>query len=93
MSTWQKLQGYSNPHKINYVRACGEKPSIIVPHGFTENGCCRLALAHALKDQCHSLISDQISHEHSNRLTPLGEISRMPDLTNPPESFYLEKKL
>lgn len=66
MFPWQKLQVSFDPHKIHYVRPCGEKPSIIVLHEFTENACSQLKLAHALENQSHSLIPDQISHEHSN---------------------------
>ncbi|MFZ3152016.1 MAG: alpha/beta hydrolase [Anaerolineaceae bacterium] len=91
MSTWQKLQVYSSRHKIHYVRTCGEKPSIILPHGFTENGCTRLELAHILEDQSSLLMPDLIGHERSDRLTPSGEINRMPDPAILSESLHLEK--
>jgi len=81
MSDWQRAQVEINQHQISYLRTGGDKPPIILLHGFTEDSSTWGEVATALAANYDLIMPDTIGHGESSRLPADGAIDPLQDLT------------
>lgn len=62
MADWTKSFCKTNGIEIHYRRTGGEKPSIVLLHGFTDDGACWTPLARALEGEWDVLMPDARGH-------------------------------
>ena len=91
MSEWQRAQVEINQHHISYLRTGGEKPPIILLHGFTEDSSTWDEVAKALAPNYNLIMPDTIGHGESSRLPADGAIDPLQDLTRFIEALGLQK--
>jgi pimeloyl-ACP methyl ester carboxylesterase len=66
MTEWLEGDVYANGINIHYHRSDGSnKPSILLLHGFTDNGLCWSRVAHDLEDSYDVIMTDARGHGHS----------------------------
>jgi len=56
--------GYANANgiRIHYHRTGGDKPSMVLAHGFSDNGLCWMGIVPALQDDYHVIMYDARGH-------------------------------
>ena len=59
---WQEAMITANGIRQHYYRTVGEKPSLILLHGFTENGLCWSRVARALEHDYDLILLDARGH-------------------------------
>jgi pimeloyl-ACP methyl ester carboxylesterase len=91
MSEWQRAQIEINQHQISYLRTGGEKPPIILLHGFTEDSSTWDEVAKALAPNYDLIMPDTIGHGESSRLPADGAIDPLQDLTVFIDALGLQK--
>ena len=91
MSDWQRAQVEINQHQISYLRTGGDKPPIILLHGFTEDSSTWGEVATALAANYDLIMPDTIGHGESSRLPADGAIDPLQDLTRFIEALGLQK--
>jgi len=91
MSEWQRAQVEINQHQISYLRTGGEKRSIILLHGFTEDSSTWQEVAKALAPNYDLIMPDTIGHGESSRLPADGAIDPLQDLTVFIDALGLQK--
>ena len=91
MSEWQRAQVEINQHHISYLRTGGEKPPIILLHGFTEDSSTWDEVAKALAPNYDLIMPDTIGHGESSRLPADGAIDPLQDLTVFIDALGLQK--
>ena len=91
MSEWQRAQIEINQHHISYLRTGGEKPPIILLHGFPEDSSTWDEVAKALAPNYNLIMPDTIGHGESSRLPADGAIDPLQDLTRFIEALGLQK--
>jgi N-formylmaleamate deformylase len=74
MSEWPSGNVIANGIKIHYHRTGGDKPPVVLSHGFTDNGLCWTRLARALEKEYDVIMYDARGHGLSDA-TPKGYAS------------------
>lgn len=78
--------------RLHYYRAGGlGKPSIVLTHGFTDNGLCFIQVAKALADSWDLIMPDMRGHGLSSRVVPGDEIDMPADLGYLKAALRLER--
>jgi N-formylmaleamate deformylase len=62
MSSWSDGQIVTNGVTLHYYRTGGNKPPIVLLHGFTDNGLCWKAVAHVLEQDYDVVMIDARGH-------------------------------
>jgi len=65
MSNWQSNTITSNGIQIHYTRTGGDKPSMVMAHGFTDDGLCWTPVARALEADYDIVMPDARGHGRS----------------------------
>jgi pimeloyl-ACP methyl ester carboxylesterase len=91
MSDWQRAQIKINQHHMSYLRTGGDKPPIILLHGFTEDSSTWGELATALSTNYDLIMPDTIGHGESSRLPADRAIDPLQDLTGFIKALTLQK--
>jgi N-formylmaleamate deformylase len=60
--TWQSDYIEANGLRHHYIRTGGDKPALVLAHGFSDNGLCWSALAEALEDSYDVIMPDARGH-------------------------------
>lgn len=66
MSTWQSDTIASNGLRIHYTRTGGDKPPLVLAHGFSDDGLCWTPVAAALQDDYDIIMTDARGHGRSD---------------------------
>jgi pimeloyl-ACP methyl ester carboxylesterase len=93
MGEWQSGYVVANGLRIHYTRTGGDKPSLVLSHGATDNGLCWTRLARALESDYDVIMPDARGHGLSDeptdgyaseaRATDLAEFIRALGLDRP----------
>lgn len=67
MSDWQEGEIYANGIRIHYHRTGGDKPAVVLAHGFTDNGLCWTRVARVLQSDYDVVMYDARNHGESDR--------------------------
>lgn len=67
MSNWSTGEVSANGIAIHYHRTGGDKPSIVLLHGITDNGLCWTRMAQALESNYDLILVDARGHGHSDK--------------------------
>jgi len=62
MSNWFSNDAMANGIKIHYVRTGGNKPPVVLAHGFSDNGLCWTPVAQALEGDYDVIMPDARGH-------------------------------
>jgi N-formylmaleamate deformylase len=62
MSEWSSADVVANGVRLHYYRTGGNKPPIVMAHGFSDNGLCWTRVAQALEDQYDVIMVDARGH-------------------------------
>lgn len=65
---------------MHYVRTGGDKPALVLAHGFSDNGMCWLPVAQALSADYNVFLPDARGHGLSSRIQPGQAANRGEDL-------------
>src|SRR5438270_253676 len=69
MTVWSEGEVYANGITIHYYRTGGDKkPSILLLHGFTDNGLCWSRVAHELEGSYDVVMTDARGHGRSGAI-------------------------
>jgi N-formylmaleamate deformylase len=67
MSNWSEGQIFSNGVNLHYYRTGGDKPPVVLLHGFTDNGLCWTSVARVLEQDYDVIMYDARGHGLSDR--------------------------
>jgi len=67
MGNWQEGNVHANGISIHYHRTGGNKPAVVLAHGFTDNGLCWARVAQALQSDYDVVMYDARNHGKSER--------------------------
>jgi N-formylmaleamate deformylase len=80
--------------KLHYTRTGGgEKPALVLAHGFSDSGLCWLPLARALEQEYDLVLPDARGHGLSARVQPGEEIDAAADLAGLIQSLNLTRPI
>jgi N-formylmaleamate deformylase len=65
---------------MHYTRTGGNKPALVLAHGFSDHGLCWLPVAKALSDNFDVILPDARGHGQSSRVQPGENTNRAADL-------------
>jgi N-formylmaleamate deformylase len=66
MATWQSGNVEANGIRLHYTRTGGERPPLVLAHGFSDNGLCWTPVARALEDAYDVIMVDARGHGQSD---------------------------
>jgi pimeloyl-ACP methyl ester carboxylesterase len=66
MSNWFSGDVIANGIKIHYYRTGGDKPPVVLSHGFSDNGMCWIRVAKALEEEYDLIMPDARGHGFSD---------------------------
>lgn len=94
MSQWQSGDVVSNGIKIHYTRTGGDKPSIVLSHGVTDDGLCWTPVAEALATDYDVIMVDSRGHGRSEATKGgYGPATQAADLYGVIEALGLQRPL
>ncbi len=89
---WHQNDLILNGIQLHYTRTGhGEKPALVLAHGFSDSGLCWLPLAQALEQDYDLVLPDARGHGLSARVQPGEEIDTAADLAVLIQSLGLER--
>lgn len=65
MSSWQSAEVQANGLRLHYTRTGGDKPPLVLAHGFSDDGLCWMPVAHALERDYDVIMVDARGHGQS----------------------------
>jgi pimeloyl-ACP methyl ester carboxylesterase len=65
MSSWQSAELEANGLRLHYTRTGGDKPPLVLAHGFSDDGLCWTPVARALEDDYDVIMVDARGHGQS----------------------------
>jgi pimeloyl-ACP methyl ester carboxylesterase len=65
MSAWQSAELEANGLRLHYTRTGGDKPPLVLAHGFSDDGLCWTPVARALEDDYDVIMVDARGHGQS----------------------------
>lgn len=92
-SNWIQDSVQVNNMSMFYTRTGGEKPVIVLAHGFSDNGMCWLPLAQALCAEYDVILPDARGHGRSSRVQPGEKVNRAEDLAGFIRALGLERPI
>lgn len=91
MTTWISADIRVDGHQIHYRRTGGDKPPLVLLHGFSDNGLCWIRAAQALEKDYDLIMPDAHGHGLSYRLTPGQPLNLTADVAGLIQALELEK--
>ncbi len=91
MTTWKSAEIHIEGNQIHYHRTGGEKPPLILLHGFSDNGLCWIRAAQALEKNYDLIMPDAHGHGLSYRVTPGQPLNLVSDVAGLIQALNLEK--
>jgi pimeloyl-ACP methyl ester carboxylesterase len=88
---WQQGVARIGELSMHYTRTGGDKPVIVLAHGFTDNGLCWLPLAQDLGRDYDVILPDARGHGLSWRVKPGESINRAADLAGFIQALSLDR--
>ena len=88
---WQQGDIQTGDMVMHYTRTGGDKPVIVLAHGFSDNGMCWLPVAQALCTDYDMVLPDARGHGKSSRLQPSEKINRADDLAGFIKAMKLDR--
>ncbi len=89
---WHQNDVTINGIKLHYTRTGnGEKPALVLAHGFSDNGLCWLPLAQALEQEYDLVLPDARGHGLSARVQPGEEFDAVDDLAGLIQGLKLDR--
>jgi pimeloyl-ACP methyl ester carboxylesterase len=86
MSTWQSGYVQANGLRLHYTRTGGDKPPLVMVHGFSDNGACWTPVAQALEADYDIIMPDARGHGFSEApehgYTPTDQATDLKELIN-----------
>jgi pimeloyl-ACP methyl ester carboxylesterase len=89
MDKWQTNYITVNGSRLHYYRTGGNKPTIILAHGITDNGLCWTRLAQALEDRYDLILYDARGHGLSDQAEDYSLEAHVTDVTGFIEALEL----
>lgn len=94
MSNWTENHIQIDQKYINYYRTGkGDKPALILVHGFTDNGLCWTPVARALEDSFDVIMPDMVGHGLSSRVGENEDVDMVLDLVHLIDELKLDKPI
>lgn len=91
MLNWHSDQVQVNGHSIHYYRTGGQKPPLILLHGFSDNGLCWLRAAQTLHKTYDLIMPDAHGHGLSYRVSPGQPLNLVDDVAGLIQALALKK--
>jgi len=92
MSNWFSGDVVANGCKIHYYRTGGDKPPVVLSHGFSDNGMCWIRVAKALEEEYDLIMPDARGHGLSDAPeTGYDDQGRAADVAGLIKALNLEK--
>jgi pimeloyl-ACP methyl ester carboxylesterase len=91
MSNWPSAKLQVNGHEIHYYRSGGDKPPLILLHGFSDNGLCWIRAAQILEKDYDLIMPDAHGHGRSYRATPGQPLNLAADVAGLIQALGLAK--
>jgi len=91
MSDWSSSDMLVNGIKIHYYRTGGDKPPLVLAHGFSDAGLCWIRLARALEEDYDVIMPDARGHGLSERVKAGESVDLPADLAGLIEALGLHK--
>lgn len=79
--------------KVHYWRTGGDKPALVLAHGFSDNGLCWLPTAQALAPDYDIILPDAVGHGLSSRVRYDQEIDLASDLAGLIQALRLHRPI
>jgi pimeloyl-ACP methyl ester carboxylesterase len=79
--------------RVHYTRTGGDKPPLVLAHGFSDNGLCWLRVAQALAGDYDVILPDARGHGLSSRLQPGQQLTPPDDLAGFIQALKLKKPI
>jgi pimeloyl-ACP methyl ester carboxylesterase len=93
-SNWTQNYVIVNGIRLHYTRTGnGEKPALVLAHGFSDSGLCWLPLAQALEQEYDVILPDARGHGLSARVQPGEEIDAAADLAGLIQNLGLDRAI
>ncbi len=91
---WTEGKVNVNGSELHYVRTgAGEKPALVLAHGFSDHGLCWLPVARDLEAHYDLILPDARGHGHSGRVQPGDEIDLAADLAGVIHALALSRPI
>ncbi len=78
---------------VHYTRTGGDKPPLVLAHGFSDSGMCWLRVAQALEDDFDVILPDARGHGLSSRVQPGQQLTPPDDLVGFIQALKLDKPI
>lgn len=91
MTNWQSNLVQINGNPIHYYRTGGQKPPLILLHGFSDNGLCWLRAAQTLQATYDLIMPDAHGHGLSYRVMPGQPLNLVDDVASLIEALELHR--
>ncbi len=91
MSAWQQGDVLTNGIRMHYYRTGGDKPQLVLAHGFSDNGLCWTPAARVLEADYDVIMIDARNHGLSEAPLPSNTGSQGDDLAGLIEALALDK--
>ncbi len=78
---------------VHYTRTGGDKPPLVLAHGFSDSGMCWLRVAQALEDDYDVILPDARGHGRSSRVQPGQQVTLPDDLAGFIQALKLDKPI
>jgi N-formylmaleamate deformylase len=92
MTDWFSGDAIANGIKVHYYRTGGDKPPVVLSHGFSDNGLCWIRVAKALEKEYDLIMPDARGHGLSDApQTGYDDQGRAADLAGLVEALKLDK--
>lgn len=93
MSNWFEDNVVVNGEIFHYTRTGGDKPPLVLAHGFSDNGLCWTPIAKALEADFDVIMPDARGHGQSQRLRPDETLAMEIDLAHLIRALDLHKPI
>ena len=91
MLNWKSADVQIEGREIHYFYTGGEKPPLILLHGFSDNGLCWIRAAQVLEKDYNLIMPDAHGHGLSYRVTPGQPLNLAADVAGLIQALELEK--
>jgi len=92
-SKWQDASISVGELNVHYTRTGGDKPPLVLAHGFSDSGMCWLRIAQALAADYDVILPDARGHGLSSRIQPGQQVTLPDDLAGFIQALKLDKPI
>lgn len=93
MSEWKQFDINLGEVTIHYTRTGGDKPPLVLIHGFSDNGLCWTPVARELEQDYDIIMPDMLSHGLSSRIQEGQDIDNAGAVAKLIEALHLGKPI